>query len=224
MKTIRVALPILMLAFCSLPSDAQGAYLPVGVNGFGGELKVALDPDGLLGMEIFSGYSIAGILDVGASVDVGLGRLGGYDATDLRTAFEMRISLVKQTEGVPLSLQLVGSYGLNNVLSEYLDNDNATKRGTGYALGLNLSSNIRLLPFWLLRASLFGEYGSITYTTQGDTLNTVEREGSLYFGGTFGFLFVFPRGATIAILVELRANPENNIQIGPVLAVAFPQN
>jgi hypothetical protein len=224
MNIVRAALSILLLVLCYWPSGAQGALLEKGVNGFGLESIFRLGSDGLRETEIASGYTIAGILDVGAAVDVGFGQLGGYDATDLRTAFEMRVNLVKQTEGVPLSLQLVGSYGLNNVLSEYLDNDNATKRGTGYALGLNLSSNIRLLPFWLLRASLFGEYGSITYTTQGDTLNAVAREGSLFFGGTFGFLFVFPRGTTIAILAELRANSELTFQIGPVLAVAFPQN
>ena len=222
MMTVR-ALPRVILLLCAFAAGAQGGYLEKGANGIGSEARVMWALDGFKGIGILSGYSIAGILDVGGSVDLTRGMLQGYDSTDLRAAFDYRINVLKQSPGVPLSLQIRGSYGLSNVLSEYLDDDHATRRGTGYTLGLNLSSNIGLTDFWLVRVGLLGDYGSTTYTTVGDTLNTVEREANLHFGGALGFLFVFRGGATLAAQVELRADQNLELEIHPILAVAFPQ-
>jgi len=223
MKLARLLyIPIVLL--CAFAAGAQGAYLDKGVNGIGGEARVTLGLDGVEGFGIVSGYSIAGILDVGGNFGLTYGSLGGYDSTDLRMALDYRINVLKQTAGLPLSLQIMGSYGLNNVLSEYLDNDNATRRGTGYTLGLNLASNIRLTPSWLIRVSLLGDYASTTYTTKGNILNiTGERVGNLYFGSALGFLFAFPQGAILAVQAELRADRDLELQINPILSVAFPQ-
>jgi len=223
MKRVRSLLVIFQL-LGTLFAGAQGAYLDKGVNGMGGEARVVLGLDGFEGLGIVSGYSIAGILDVGGNFGLTYGSLGGYDSTDLRMALDYRINVLKQTAGLPLSLQIMGSYGLNNVLSEYLDNDNATRRGTGYTLGLNLASNIRLTPSWLIRVSLLGDYASTTYTTKGNILNiTGERVGNLYFGGALGFLFAFPQGAILAIQAEMRVDRALELQINPILSVAFPQ-
>ena len=64
MKSVRPLLPFLLLLF-AFTAGAQGAYLEKGVNGMGGEARVALGLDGFEGFQIASGYSIAGILDVG---------------------------------------------------------------------------------------------------------------------------------------------------------------
>ena len=181
--------------------------------------------DGFEGLGIVSGYSIAGILDVGGSVGLSLWQSRGLTLPPTCAwLWTIRINVLKQTTGLPLSLQIMGSYGINNVFSEYLDNDNATRRGTGYTLGLNLASNIPLTPSWLIRVSLLADYGTTTYHDPGGhPSGTVERVGNLYFGGTLGFLFVFPRGATLAVQAELRADQDLEFQINPILAVAFPQ-
>ena len=75
----------------------------------------------------------------------------------------------------------------------------------------------------LIRVSLLGDYASTTYTTQGTPFDGVERVGNLYFGGGLGFLFVFPKGMILAVQAELRADRDLELQINPILSVAFPQ-
>jgi len=185
--------------------------------------------EGFEGTKVAAGYSIAGILDIGAGLTYALGELGGYSSSDLRIAFDYRVNVLKQSEGVPLSLQIMGSYGLNDVSSEYLDGPPAKiRRGTGYTIGLDLSRNFRLVRFLLLHLNLLVDYESFAYTDRLESTPTVidneERTRNLSYGGGGGFLFVFPKGQTLAIRVEVRADEDSALQIHPVLGVAFPQN
>jgi hypothetical protein len=228
MLTTRQLLSVLMLMLCSLPARAQGAFLEKGVNGFGAEGKIELGLDGISGVGFVGGYSIAGILDVGGSVEVSLGELGGLDSTDLRTAIEYRVNVVKQSQKVPFSLQLAGSYGINRVFSDYLDSTGEIRRGTGYTVGLVLATNIRLTPFWLVRLGVSGDYGSTRYVTLPEvagelTEGTVNRTAEAHLGGTLGFLFVLTSGTTLAIQGELRVDKDLAMQVNPILAIAFPQ-
>lgn len=233
MKSKRMLI-LIMLLLCSFGVGAQGAYLEKGVNGVGSEARIAFGIGGFQGFEVVSGYSIAGILDLGGSIGTNRRQLSGYPSTDLRAAFDFKLNVLKQAAGIPLSLQILGSYGLDNVFSEYLEINDATRRGTGYTLGLNLASNIRLAPSWLIRVSLFGGYDSINYSTiepiiptpppeNPQTFTTVERVTNLYLGGALGFMVVFPHGAIFTVLAELRADQDLEFQINPTIAVTFPQ-
>lgn len=228
MKTVRLLLTFLLQVLCASFLGAQGAYLEKGVNGMGGEAKFVIGRDGFTGFGIVSGYSIGGILDVGGSVNYTLGELQGLDSTDIRAAVDYGVSVIKQSAKIPLSLKIKGSYGINKVFSEYLDNTSATRRGTGYTLGLNMASNIRLTSSWLIRVSLFGDYGSTKYITlpegaQEATPGAVNHSADLYLGGALGFLFAFPQGPILAVQAELRSNKDLAVQINPILSVAFPQ-
>ena len=46
----------------------------------------------------------------------------------------------------------------------------------------------------------------------------------LFFGGGLGFLFVFPKGQTLTIRTEVRADEDMKLHIQPIVGVAFPQN
>lgn len=220
----RLALVLLLgLAVWPAVLFAQGAYLDKGVNGFGAETRLMLADGQFAGLGITSGYSIAGVLDIGGRVDATLDELGGEDATDLRVAFDYRINVVKQSRGVPVSLQIAGSYGFNNVVSDYLVANSATRRGSGYSIGLNLASNIPLTPVWFIRVNLLGDYASTLYTTVGSPLAGTERVGGLRFGGGLGLLVAFPAGPILVLQAEMRADPDLELQIHPVLAAAFPR-
>jgi len=223
MKSVRPLLPFFLLLF-AFTAGAQGAYLEKGVNGMGGEARVALGLDGFEGFQIASGYSIAGILDVGGSVEYSLGKYVDLDSTDLRTAIEYRINALKQTSGFPLSLQISGSYGLNKVFGDYLDNNVSTRLGTGYTLGISISSNIPITSNWIIRISLLSNLGSTTYKTYSSTGTiTTDRVDNLYFGGALGFLFKFPLGTILAVQAQLRADRDLALQINPIVSVAIPQ-
>jgi len=207
---------------------AQGAYLEKGQNGFGVEVRTIWTPQAFKGVGFSTGYSISGILDIGFDLGYTLGELAGSDSSELSLGFDYNVNVLKQSATVPLSLQIVGSYALANVSSEYLDINNLERRATGYTIGAGLSSSFRFTSYWLLRLSILVDYESFTYT---DTDTSVappvvadqERVRNLFFGGGLGFLFVFPKGQTVAVQAELRADQDLDLQIHPILAMAFPQ-
>jgi hypothetical protein len=215
---------LLVFLFGAAGIFAQGVYLEKGSNGIGGEVRLALSAEGFEATEITAGYSIAGILDIGAGFTYTPGELGGFDSVDLRIAFDYSLNLIKQSSGVPLTLRIIGSYGLNDVTSEYLDNDNARRRGTGYTIGLDMSRNFRVARFMGLYVNLFVDYKSISYSTIGDTLDFQDHISNLYYGGGGGFLFVFPTGQTLALRTEMRADENLMLHIHPIVGVAFPQH
>ncbi|MBA7579611.1 hypothetical protein ES708_21482 [subsurface metagenome] len=215
---------VFVFLFGSMGAFAQGIYLEKGSNGFGGEVRVILSEDGFEATKVAAGYSIAGILDIGAGLTYTPGELEGYSSSDIRIAFDYRVNVLKQSVGVPLSLQIVGSYGFNDVTSAYLDDNNATRRGTGYTIGLNVARNFRVARFLLLHINLLVDYESTRYTNTGGTLAPEDHIGNLLYGGGGGFLYEFSKGQTLAIRAEVRADEDLSLQIHPVIGIAFPQN
>ena len=219
---------IVVFLVCSFGAFAQGAYLEKGQNGFGGEVRLMWSQDGFRGLGVVTGYSIAGILDIGFDLGYTLGEVGGTSASELGIGFAYKANVLKQSPRIPLSLQIMGSYGLVNVSSDYLNANDLIRRATGYTIGVDLSRNFRLTSYWLLRMNVLVDYQSFTYT---DTDTSVappvvaaqEHIGNLFFGGGLGFLFVFPMGSTLAVQAELRANQDLELQIHPIIALAFPQ-
>ena len=228
MKLARISITIVLL-LVSATLFAQGIYLQRGQNGFGAEARVIWNEEGFGATDVTAGYSIAGILDIGAGLTYTLGDLDGFSSSDLRIAFDYRVNVLKQSPGVPLSIQVMGSYGLNEVNSDYLDGPPAViRRGKGYTIGLDLSRNFRLSRFLLLHLNTLVDYESISYTEREESIPDVitneERIRNLYYGGGGGFLFVFPKGQTLAIRAEVRADEDLKLHIQPIVGIAFPQN
>lgn len=224
---------IVGLLFGCVGIFAQGAYLEKGENGFGTEIRAVWMSDEFQGVGVAAGYSIAGILDIGLRTDYSLGEISGSDSTELSLGFDYNVSVVKQSAGVPLSVQILGSYALTNVTSDYLDTNDLVRRATGYTIGVCLGRNFRLASFLLLRLTGLLDYESTNYTDTQVVLNAddeyvvvvfdQDHVTNLYFGGGLGFLFVFPAGQTLAMQAELRADQDSDLQIRPILAVAFPR-
>ena len=218
---------IVVFLVCSFGAFAQGAYLEKGQNGFGGEVRLMWSQDGFRGLGVVTGYSIAGILDIGFDLGYTLGEIGGSSASELGIGFAYRAHVLKQSPRIPLSMQIKGSYGLVNVNSDYLEANYLIRRATGYTIGVDLSRNFRLTSYWLLRLNVLVDYESFAFTETDTSVAppTVAQEyvRNLFFGGGLGFLFVFPMGSTLAVQAELRADQDLELQIHPILAVAFPQ-
>jgi len=200
-----------------MSTAAQGAYLEKGVNGLGAQVRTVLTADGFAGLGIASGYSIAGILDIGADLGFTLSEVDGYDSTDVRVAVYYNVSVVKQSVRAPISIQIVGSYGFINVVSEYLEDNNWTLFGTGFTIGLNLVRDFKITPSFLIRTGLLGCYESANYNI------IYNRTRAVYFGGGLGIAFVFPTGVTLFLGTEIRADQDLELQFQPVMAAAFPQ-
>jgi len=214
----------LIFLVISVGSFAQGVYLAKGQNGFGAEARVIWNDEGFGATDVTAGYSIAGILDIGAGFTYTPTDFGGSSATDLRFAFDYRVNVLKQSPRVPISVQIMGSYGLNDVTGEYLETNNARRRGTGYTIGLDVSRDIRLVRFLHLHLNALVDYESINFITTGIGPDSVDYLRNLYFGGGGGFVFVFPKGQTLAVRAEVRADQDMKLHIQPIVGVAFPQN
>jgi hypothetical protein len=231
MKLVRVSL-IMLFFLCSLVATAQGAYLEKGDNGFGTEVRAMCTTEAFRGIGFTAGYSIAGILDVGLDLGYTLGEFPGSDSTELSLGFSYNVNVLKQSAGVPLSVQILGSYGLANVSDDALPSD-LVRRATGYTIGVSLGRTFRLTSFWLLRVTGLLDYESKNYldkqifiNSEGDPVVTVvnmDHVRNLLFGGGLGFLFVFPKGQILAVQAEFRADEDLDLQIHPILALAFPQ-
>jgi len=214
---------------------AQGAYLEKGQNGFGGEVRAIWSQNEFEGVGFTAGYSIGGILDIGLDMAYSLGEIHGTASSELAFGFAYDVNVLKQSVIVPVSLQVMGSYVLANVSSDYLEANDLVRRATGYTIGLCLSRNFRFTSYWLLRMTLLTDYESTVYqdtkvvpTGVGEeTIVAVvdqDRVADLFFGAELGFLFVFPRGSILALQAELRADQDLELQIRPTLALAFPNN
>lgn len=221
---------IFVIAFLFISSGVftQGEYLEKGINGFGMELRTMLTPQEFKGAGLSTGYSIAGILDIGFNLQYTLGELGGNDSSEISLGFDYNVHVLKQSAKVPMSLQIMGSYSLSDVSSDYLETNNLERKATGYTIGAGLSRKIRFTPFWLLRLNVLVDYENFTYT---DTDMSVappavanqDRVDKLSWGGGLGFLFVFPQGQTLAVQTEIRADRYLELEIHPILAMVFPQ-
>jgi len=221
---------IVVFLFASFGVFGQGTYLEKGVNGFGVELRTMVSPQAFNGVGFSTGYSIAGILDVGFLLDYTLGEISGSDSSELAFGFDYNVNVLKQSETVPLSVQITGSYGLARVESDFLESNDLERTATGYTIGLDLARNFRLTSYWLLRINALIDYKSFSYLTTDRSAvpptpsTTQEYVRDLYWGGGLGFLFVFPKGQILAIQAELRADQDQKLEIRPILAAAFPQN
>ena len=218
---------IVVFLFASSGAFGQGTYLEKGVNGFGLELRTMVSQQAFNGVGFTTGYSIAGILDIGFLLDYTLGEISGSDSSELALGFDYNVNVLKQSETVPLSVQITGSYGLARVESDFLESNDLERTATGYSIGLDLARNFRLTSYWLLRINALVDYKSFSYLTTDRSVvppsTTQEYVRDLYWGGGLGFLFVLPKGQTLALQAELRADQDQDLEIRPILAAAFPQ-
>jgi len=227
MKAVSLCLCLCcFLLMCPSGLVAQGAYLDKGVNGVGAELRAAWTLEGFAGLGVMSGYSIGGVLDIGADLDFSLGELYGNETSDLRLAFVYSVNLLKQSGNVPVSLQVQGSYGVSNVISRYLEDDGAARRGQGYTIGVALSRSFRLSSLALVRLNVLADYQSVTFATIGGATipDSTDYGRNLYFGGAIGLVFELQSGAVLGVHGELRSNQNYDLWARPILAVAFPAN
>lgn len=219
---------IIVFLFASFGVFGQGTYLEKGISGFGAGLRTMVSPQAFKGVGFSTGYSIAGILDIGFSLDFTLGEISGNDASELAFGFDYNVNVLKQSNNIPLSVQINGTYQLTSVYSDYLENIDRQRRATGYIIGLDLARSFRLTSYWLLRLNALADYRSFTYNiTDTSAAPPVvvdqERISTLSWGGGLGFLFVFPKGQTLALMAEVRADQDLDLEIRPILAAAFPQ-
>ena len=224
-----LAILLVLLLLAALPAAAQSSYLESGVNGVGVDVVARISLDAFEQAGLRAGYSISGVLDLGANLGIRFGGSEGDDTVETRVAILYNVNVLEQSRLVPLSLQIFGSYGLMNVSSDSLSDSSLIKTGTGYTIGADLYWDISLLSVWGIRFGATASYESTNYQT---TTEVLPPEGSDYpisnrvrnviYGGMLGFLFTTIRGVVFAPLVKVVVNQDLDLFFEPQLSLVIP--
>ena len=231
-RSLRLISPlVLILLLLSNGLSAQSAFLENGTNGVGIEVESLWEWDKLESFGIGAGYSIAGILDLGAGVGVKFNELGGFAATETKVAIFYNVNVLKQDENIPLSFQVKGFYGLINVSSDYLNANALLKRGTGFSIGAEMYKDFQLFPFWLVRLGLTGSYESYRFSTEevdpppivtDPAYPKIEWVSDISYGLITGFLFKTKKGVVLSAGLKILLNRELAWKLAPSVSLAIP--
>ncbi|ORC32662.1 hypothetical protein B4O97_16005 [Marispirochaeta aestuarii] len=203
----RIWLLILLLLGISVPVCAQSSYTRSGINAALFNIESSLNDDGSLkdvGGRL--GYSIGGVLDVGAVFSVNMDEIESQSSTETNIGIFYGIVLVKQENFSPVSLELSGSYGYSILDSSYFEDNDLQTEGHGYNIQLQLLRDFALSDSFHLRFGIFGGYRNYNYTIQLTGLETEEgreiapeRETLLKYGGNLTAMKKSPQGRTFYI-------------------------
>ena len=232
-RSLRLISPlVLILLLLSNGLSAQSAFLENGTNGVGIEVESLWERDKLERFGIGAGYSIAGILDLGAGLGMKFNELGGFAATEMKVAIFYNVNVLKQDDNIPLSFQVKGFYGLINVSSDYLNANALLKRGTGFSIGAEMYKDFQLFPFWLVRLGLAGSYESYRFSTEEadpppivtDPVSypKIEQVSDIYYGLIAGFLFKTKKGMVLSAGLKILLNRELAWKLAPAVSLAIP--
>ena len=192
----KIILVSVLFFICSAISiSAQSRHFEEGVGGSGFNLTTVFDSSGLTAIGFSTGYSIGGIMDFGVSLNTQSGMIDSYESTDLGFSLYYNMLVFKQNTLQPINVQLEGSYGYKNTISEYLDNFSRDRTSQGFSLGVLLFHNLfsgRLFSFSIGGKMDYTNYiTSIFDYTDPDLLDTVSkvRTEEIRYGGFAGVSF-----------------------------------
>ena len=226
-RIILAAALLLLVPFMGI--GAQSSYLDNGTNGAGVGANAYWDRGNFDGIGIRAGYSLAGILDLGLGLDMGFSEIRSYGARDVNGYIIYNIIVLKQQELLPLSWQIIGSYGLSITDSDYLADNALIRTGTGFSIGTVLFTDIMFAEAFGLRPGLFVSYRryQLAVTTETSPVTDsayplLEVDQELFFGMQLGLLFKFDTGPVIAISFAGMIDLDLGFKFGPSIDLAFP--
>jgi len=126
--------------------NAQGAYLEPGTSGFG-LVASGLVADSGKGLDLQFGYSISGMADIGFSVgrfSADKSDIGGVDLNATGYGPSFSLYALRQSEYVPLSIQVAAGYTVVRYDGDELDQLDWDMRGRSWGIGAEIIRSIPL--------------------------------------------------------------------------------
>ena len=222
---------------------SQSAHLENGVNGTGVTIKAVWEPGKLAGVGFHTGYSLSGIMDLGMGLDLFFDEIQGTNTREVNGYIFYNVFVFKQQQWIPVSLQVVGSYGLNHISGEYFDDNGLIKRGTGFTIGAVLSRNFTILPALEVMVGLSTSYRSYRFSTVTEQppeeipeppveppveevpeirYPLAEEESNFYYGCLLGISLLPARGPVFSVSVAALLDLDAKFHLEPELSVAVP--
>ena len=203
-----------------------------GENGAGVEIFNIFEGMDFKNIGFKGGFSIGGMLDIGLKASYSFYKIVNKDANDLNAAIYFNAFILKQTQTMPLSIQILFSYGLTNVISDNLDLNNDTvidrRFGHGFSLGAGLYRDFFLNKF-NIAVGIVTEYTSYLFITQPitveeDTVTDENRTNNLEYGGEIGFIITAFEGFYLSIRTRFTMDLYSNFKWQPMVGITKPFN
>jgi hypothetical protein len=220
---------IILISLITINGYSQSRYLENGNNGSSFEAKTGFDESGFISAGLAAAYSISGIMDFGFQLDRNIVKEATSESTEWSFDFLYNIIVLKQTEYVPLSLQLGITYGYSNVPSDYQDDPDLTREGQGFTVEASLfhEFNSRGVVSFLIGAT--GSYTNYLFTISdysdtSDVTTEYDREENFLWGGIAAISLKPKNSPYFTIEVEVLSNDSaDEIYVKPSFLIISPK-
>ncbi|NOY09121.1 MAG: hypothetical protein GXP33_09800 [Spirochaetes bacterium] len=219
---------IVCVFFISHSLFAQSRYLEDGISGPGFSFNVGIKNFKLTTIGMAAGYSIGGIMDFGVQMDSEQGTLHNTKSTNTDFDFMYNLIVVKQTEHIPFTIQLEGTYGYTNVSSDYLDSSKYRREGYGFSLGTSIYNELALFLHYSVLLGVKATYRNYIFTQTDITpsvpvMNSIERSEEIKVGVLAAFSIKLDNWSIISLGMDLLYSiMEPGVSVEPALSFTIP--
>lgn len=216
----------LLSAVLVVPITAQNPFF--GLRGAEKALSISasLDNTSFQGAEINTGIIIEDFLYLGVDLGIDSHTIEDIPAQELQLGILLIAAVLQQDEVFPVSCTVSGSFRKNNFKSDYLTENDLSKAGTAYSIGLDVFRDFPLTPTFAFRVGLTGSYLSHSYTIEPDTGvstyedRTFEKNIDYLYGITTGISFDITE--KVMLTFDIKACLDSNFHIiyGPSFSIS----
>ena len=150
----------------------------------------------------------------------------GRSSDEVTGSIYLGVTPLTQRLGIPLSLELSGSYGFARVDNDYLSENDLMMRGQGFDLQAAIKRRFYVRDSSAVRMGVVGSYRSFVYTTQEQsppatpTITTI-RDNRLEWGMLLGYETVSRSGLRSSLDLVGTVDDDLNLGLGVVVQMAF---
>jgi hypothetical protein len=223
--SIKILIIFIFFSVAVININSQSRYLENGIGGSAFQINTVFADTELLSAGLSAAYSIGGIMDIGFQLNRELGTVYGYESTCWSFDFLYNIIVLKQTDYIPLSLQLESTYGFTNVSSDYLTATDKTREGQGLQLGASFFREFFPKKLFSFLIGAKGIYKNYKFTEVDSALSTTltERSEEFSFGGIVAVSFKPKKWPIFSIEVEVLFNQTSGISVEPSFLITSPK-
>ena len=220
MKKRRVSL-LIFFAFSCSAICAQETFLDQIQDGKEIDFSFSMDNISAGTLRLGTGFTVENFLHVGLSWMMNFTQIANLPAQELRIGIVARAAVLKQDKSIPFSCILIGSFTKENFLSQYLQDNELRKTGTGLSVGLELFRDFVLKSPTAIRLGLIGGYETDSYVTEplSGLVDASEREFqenvSFSYGIVSGVTFLLSDRLVLSVFFEGRLDQDFHILYGP---------
>lgn len=225
-----------LVCVASSASEAQQAVLGRTGNATFLSVEGSMRLHEQFGAALATGYSIAGVLEMGMTFGLDVRPSDGLARTDVGLVYA--VTPLTQRTGVPVSVRLSGAYTARSDQSDFLARNSLIREARGYQLGIEVARDVRGTDAFGVRFGVRAGYTnylettSVGFNTEGFTGTSdvdyaefpkEELESELRYGGYVAALFALPPRGVMTTGVGVYTDSTWSVEIRPLIEIAFNQ-